>query len=158
MAITLAQLNNYVGKSIQSICSNGFSSPSQNHCAHFASHALGIQLGMLCGDMAFQTRKTGASIRCDELYNRLSQKGPWGDKPAMSDGLLIFVLSARNVRNGLMMNVPQKHVGIHFGGKIFNFSNSQHKVVVDLTVEAFHKKFDAIYAGDDISLFFGVAP
>jgi hypothetical protein len=57
-----------------------------------------------------------------------------------------------------MANIPQKHVGIHYGGRVFNFSNSQHKVVVDPTVAAFHAKFKRVYAGNDISLFFGVAP
>lgn len=43
----------------------------RNHCAHFVSHALGLQLGTLCGDMSWKTRHTGASIRCDELYSHL---------------------------------------------------------------------------------------
>lgn len=158
MATTLASLRSYVGKSIGDICSTGFSTPTQNHCAHFVSHALGIKLGMLCGDMAWKTKKTGASIRCDELYNRLTFKGKWEDKPALADGLLIFVISAANVGNGFMYNVPQKHVGIYCGGQVFNFSNSQHQVVVDHTVEVFHDKFRRSYAGKDISLFFGVAP
>lgn len=113
---------------------------------------------MLCGDMTYKTRKTGASIRCDELYNKLAQTGPWENRPTQADGLLIFVLSASNIRNDLMMNVPQKHVGIYFNGKVFNFSNSRHKVVADASVEAFHNKFKDTYDGNDISLFFGVAP
>lgn len=158
MPITLNTLQGYVGKPISDICSNGFSASSQNHCAHFVSHALGIKLGMLCGDMTYATRKTGASIRCDELYNRLALRGKWEDRPAMADGLLIFVLSAANIVNGQMSAVPQKHVGIHYGGVVFNFSNSQHKVVADATVDAFHKKFKNSYAGNDISLYYGVAP
>lgn len=156
MTVSLASLQSYVGKAISDICVNGFSSPAQNHCAHFVSHAHGIKLGMLCGDMAFNTKKTGASIRCDEIYNRLVVKGPWGDRPVVSDGLLIFVLSARNVMGETMVNVPQKHVGIHFGGSVYNFSNSQYKIVVDASVEAFHNKFKHSYAGADIALFFGV--
>lgn len=158
MPVSLPSLLAYVGKPIADICSNGFSSSSQNHCAHFVSHALDIQIGMLCGDMAWATKKTGASIRCDELFNGLSTTGSWDDKPAVDDGLLIFVLSARNVLNGMMLNVPQKHVGIHYSGQVFNFSNGQHKVVVDPSVEAFHNKFKHSYAGSDISLFYGVAP
>lgn len=158
MPVALSDLMKYVGKPIADVCSNGFSSPAQNHCAHFVSHALGIQIGMLCGDMSYATRKTGASIRCDDLYNGLRLKGPWDKKPVADNGLLIFVLSARNIVGGRMLNVPQKHVGIHFGGQVFNFSNGQHKVVADPSVEAFHKKFKSAYAGNDISLFYGVAP
>lgn len=158
MAISLNTLQESVGQGIEAICSNGFTSSSQNHCAHYVSHTLDIKLGMLCGDMKFETKKTGASIRCDELYNRLLLKGPWDNRPAASDGLLIFVLSARSVSGGVMLNVPQKHVGIHFGGKVYNFSNSQHKVVADASVEAFHAKFKKAYSGGDISLFYGLAP
>lgn len=158
MDISLATIQGYVGKRISDICPNGFSAASQNHCAHFVSHVHGIQFGMLCGDMAFKTKKTGASIRCDELYNRLTKKGKWDDRPELSDGLLIFVLSARNVMDGIMANVPQKHVGVYFEGKVYNFSNSQHKVVADVSVEAFHNKFKHSYAGGDVSLFYGVAP
>lgn len=157
MPASLSELEAYVGKPIGDICANGFSSPIQNHCAHFVSHALGLQLGMLCGDMAFKTKGTGASIRCDELFNRLTRRGAWNDKPAAADGLLVFVSSAKNVRNGTtMLNVPQKHVGVYFGGRVYNFSNSQHKVVADPTVEAFHAKFRQTYAGGDVSLYYGV--
>lgn len=155
--LSTSSLQSHVGKSIDEICANGFSSPTQNHCAHFVSHALGLKLGMLCGDMLFKTKGTGASIRCDEIYNRLKTKGPWEERPKYDQGLLIFVLSAKNILGGTMLNVPQKHVGIHFDGKVYNFSNSQHKVVVDATVDAFHAKFKALYAGGDISLYYGVA-
>ena len=156
MNISASALQAYVGKPIGKICSNGFNSTSQNHCAHFVSHVLGIKFGVLCGDMKFETRKTGASIRCDELYNRLSRRGLWQDRPQLADGILIFVLSAKYVSGNLMSNHPQKHVGVYHSGKVFNFSNSQGKVVVDLTVEAFHAKFKPIYSGGDISLFYGV--
>jgi hypothetical protein len=158
MSVTYPQLSSYVGKPISALCQNNFTSPAQNHCAHFVSHAHGIKLGMLCGDMSLKTRHTGASIRCDELYNRLINRGPWAKRPLLSDGLLVFVTSARHVLNGVMANVPQKHVGIFFSGKVFNFSNSHHQVVVDTSVDAFHKKFEHTYAGGDISLFYGVAP
>lgn len=158
MAVSLSDLMALVGKSPGDICSNGFSSPTQNHCAHFVCHALNIQIGMLCGDMTFATKKTGASIRCDELFNGLSKKGPWDNRPNNDQGLLIFVLSARNILSGKMINVPQKHVGIHYSGKVFNFSNGQHKVVIDDSVEVFHNKFKRAYVGNDISLYYGVAP
>ena len=157
MTISLTNLQAYVGKPIAGICANGFSSSSQNQCAHFVSHALGIQLGMLCGDMKFETRKTGASIRCDELYNRLPRHGPWSEKPRIADGILIFVLSAKHVNGNSMSNHPQKHVGIHYSGTVFNYSNSHGKVVADHSVEAFHNKFKSIYSGGDVTLFYGVA-
>lgn len=86
MTASLTELQAYVGQSIGDICSNGFASNTQNHCAHFVSHAHNINLGLLCGDMAFKTKRTGASIRCDEIYNRLTLKGKWEDRPTISDG------------------------------------------------------------------------
>jgi hypothetical protein len=158
MATTLASLRNYVGKSIGDICSNGYLQPTENHCAHFVSHASGIQLGLICGDMEWKTRKTGTSLRCDEIYNRLVFKGEWEDRPTLDDGLLIFVISAAQVRNGFMQNIKKKHVGIHFSGQVFHYSNTQSQVVFDPSVEMFHNKFKRSYGGKDISLFSGVAP
>lgn len=157
MTISIADLQAFVGKNIGAICSNGFDSAAQNHCAHFVSHALGIGLGMKCGDMTFKTKGTGASIRCDELYNRLSRRGAIDKTTTLADGTLVFVLSARNVRANMMANVPQKHVGIYHSNKVFNFSNSQHQVVAD-SLDRFHAKFKSIYAGGDVSLFYAVVP
>lgn len=51
-----------------------------------------------------------------------------------------------------MLNVPQRHVGVHFGGRVHNFSNSQHKVVVDPSVGAFHQKSaHACAGGEDVA-------
>ena len=156
MDITLDALQAYVGKDISEICGNHFASPSYNHCAHFVSHVLEIKSGMLCGDMAYKSRRTGGSIRCDEIYNNLDETGPWGRRPPERDGIFIFVISARHMDHDIMMNVPQKHVGIYHSGKVFNFSNGKHRVVVDNSVTEFHSKFKRIYTGGDISLYYGV--
>ena len=155
-ALTLKIMESYVGKGIGDICENGFASPDQNHCAHFVSHALGLKIGMLCGDMAFDTRKTGASIRCDELFNGLSKRGNWQDAPALTDGLLLFVTSATNVRANVMANVPRKHVGIIFGGNVYNFGNTEHRVRKEPTVESFRTRLGHAYHDPAIPLFFGV--
>jgi hypothetical protein len=158
MDVSLSDLQGYVGKSIGQICNNRFTTTSQSHCAHVVSHILDIHIATLCGDMTYDTRRTGATIRCDELYNGLVRKGPWDQKPTPCNGLLIFCISARNFVGGQMMNVRQKHVGIHHSGIVLNYSNAHQKVVVDHSVEAFLKKLDAIYDANDISLFYGVAP
>jgi hypothetical protein len=160
VAMTNAKLDleSCVGKSITDVCEHGFISPTENHCAHFVGHALGIKVGILCGDMKFKTRHQGASIRCDDLYNGLWQRGLWAERPAYIDPLLIFVISSRHMVKDRMSNFPQKHVGICLGGRVFNFSNSRHQVVVDDSVESFHAKFRQVYSGNDISLYFAVAP
>jgi hypothetical protein len=158
MDVSLNDLQGYVGKSIGQICNNGFALTSQFHCAHVVSHILDIRMATLCGDLTYDTRRTGATIRCDELYNGLVRKGLWDQKPTPDNGLLIFCTAARNVNaGGHMMNVRQKHVGIYYSGMVFNYSNARQKVVADRSVEAFFNKLNAIYDGDDISLFYGVA-
>lgn len=157
MTPSITDLEGYIGKPIDQICTTGLTSETQNHCAHFVSHALGVRLGTLCGDMRYATRGTGGSIRCDEIYNRLARRGTWETRPTHpANGLLIFVTSARNVVNGTMTNSPQKHVGIFHSGRVFNFSNGQKKVVADFTVEDFHAKFRKAYTGGDVSLYYGV--
>lgn len=161
MSITKSELDAWVGKPIGDLCQNNFTTPKENHCAHFVSHVLGIRLGMVCGNMGMNraTRHTGGSIRCNELYNALQWTGPWDQRPIhLIDGMLIFVISASQVVNNVMQPVPKKHVGIHFAGHVYNFSNSQHKVIVDPSVEAFHGKFKRQYGGGDVSLYFGVRP
>ena len=111
MPVSIGELTGYVGKGIADICSNGFADPHQNHCAHFVSHALGIKLGMLCGDMKHSTKHSGASLRVDEIFNQLSRRGTWENVPPNSDGALIFVVSAKAVHGNRMINIPQKHVG-----------------------------------------------
>ncbi len=158
MEISLKDLLGYVGKSIGRICDNRFTSTAQSHCAHVVSHILDIQIATLCGDMYYKTRRTGATIRCDELYNGLFRRGPWGQRPTPENGLLIFCISASKFIGGKMINVRQKHVGVYHSGNVFNYSNAQQKVVADHSVDAFFKKLDSVYDGDDISLFYGVAP
>jgi hypothetical protein len=155
--VTKAILDGYVGQGIGDICGNHFDSPEQNHCAHFVSHALEIQLGTLCGDMAYATRHTGATIRCDELYNRLPRRGDWANAPAATDGCLLFVTLTSNMVGTQMGNAPRKHVGIVFGGCVYNFGNSGHAVRREPTVDAFKSRMGHAYGGmDQVSFFYAV--
>jgi hypothetical protein len=145
----------YLGKDIVAICPHKY--VGKNNCAHYVGHVLGLTFGTLC-NLSRKVEKGRASIRVNEVYNALSSRGKWSDKPHLREGetLLVFVTAAKHVdSNGIMSDHPQKHIGILSGDKIYNYSNSHHKVVAD-TVDAFLAKFDSIYDGDDISLFYGV--
>jgi hypothetical protein len=152
------EFSGVLNKPIKEICSLGYSDSSENHCAHFVSHALGIKYGILCGDIKFETRHQGATIKVYELFNNLTQRGPWDGRPKGEVTLLIFVTSAKNVTGNSMANVPQKHVGISCSQGIYNYSNTLHRVVLDPSVERFHNKFQHSYRGGDISLYYGVIP
>lgn len=154
--VTTVILDALVGKGIGEICENHFDSASQNHCAHFVSHVLGLRLGLTCGGMTFRPPSRGASIRCDEVFNRLSQRGPWASAPALTNGLLLFATSSSNVINNQMANVPRKHVGNIFGGAVYNFGNSDHKVRKEATIEAFRSRMGHAYGDPQIGLFYAV--
>ncbi len=155
MAISETDVKAFVGKSINDISANKYS--DHNHCAHFVSHVLGIKIPLLCGDMKFATKHTGATVRCNHLFNGLTRRGKWEDRPK-SGTLLIFIISASHVKNNMMDDYQQKHVGIYFSGPVYNYSNMHHKVIVDASVDAFYKKIDSVYRDDDIALYYGVPP
>lgn len=156
--VTAANLQGFLGKPIKDICSLGFDDGAENHCAHFVSHALGIHCATLCGDMKFATRHKGATIKVHELFNNLTQRGSWQDRPKGGSPVLIFVTSASNVTNNQMANVPQKHVGIACDSGVYNYSNTLHRVICDASIELFHSKFKHAYHGSDISIYYGVIP
>jgi hypothetical protein len=151
-------LEGYIGQSINQICSTNFTSPTENHCAHFVCHVLNIQYGLVCGSMTSRaTRGQGATIRVNELYNNLQYTGPWASRPADVHGLLVFVLRAAHMTTNVMPAVPQKHVGIMFKSNVYHYSNSA-DIVVRESVDDFHTRFKNAYSGGDISLFYGRFP
>jgi hypothetical protein len=69
----LTDLDKYVGKTVEDFCAFGYGKKkdTENHCAHFVSHALNIQVGTTCTDLLpFRAksappaaRRAGASSR-----------------------------------------------------------------------------------------------
>ena len=150
-------LEGHVGQDINKICTTKFTSPSENHCAHFVCHVLDINYGAVCGDMGWKTRGQGATIRVNELYNNLQYTGQWEHRPAAVQGSFIFVLRAAHMRTNVMPAVPQKHVGIVFRGSVYHYSNTADEVVRE-SVDDFHARFKRAYSGGDISLYYGQFP
>lgn len=153
-AITLEQLKKFEGKRIDTICGSEYRNNADNHCAHFVSHALGLNFGFTCKHMTGKG-DVGANIRVHELFSRCRTVGRWSDRPSHLHECLAFVISAKNVNLGIkqMTNVPKKHVGIFQSGSIWHYSNSGDKVVKQ-TPEQFARH----YSGADIAVFFGEIP
>jgi hypothetical protein len=90
----------------------------------------------------------------------LSERGAWSNRPTGNngDGLLVFVTKKSNLMgSGNMNNQPAKHIGILFGGRVYNYSNSGAKVIADSSPDAFLKKFRSIASyGSTAELYFGV--
>ena len=154
-SVSKAQLELLKGKTMKELCPhNHYDNPNDNHCAHFVSHTLGMAKGKTCGDVVQRTVDKGASIRCNELYNALTQRGPWDDKQAR-DGILIFATSTGNMLNGRMQDSPQKHVGILFGGTVYNYHNP-HAVGTDDSVAAFVERLRTHYNDKSVTGFYAV--
>jgi hypothetical protein len=149
--ITLDTLNGFLGKHINKICGNGFASDDDNHCAHFVSHALGLQFGITCATMT-SGKKPGASIRVQELFPRCRTVGTWSSRPELTTTCLVFITNAGNVdvAKKTMVNVPRKHVGIFVKDAIWHYSNSQEKVVKQSP-----EQFSHHYKAPDNAMFYG---
>lgn len=155
--VTKDILDAYVGKEITEICPVGYAARGDNHCAHFASHALELRYGFCCTGMKHGQPEQGASIRCDELYNGLRETGPWDDTRAAQDGILIFITVNSNMDGNTMKSAARKHVGIVFGGKVYNYGNTEDKVRAEPTVDSFKSRMGRAYGGiNGVSFFYAV--
>jgi hypothetical protein len=141
-------LNAYVGVNIVDICAFGFTHKT-NHCAHFVSHVLQLELGYTCG----RGGVGGRSVRVHEIFAKCPRVGKFDDRP--TEKCLIFVISPRevNLKKKVMSNVPKKHIGIYVNGTIWHYSNSREKVVTQKPAE-----FKKHYPGQTNGLFYGTFP
>lgn len=108
---------------------------------------------MLCGDMKYQSRGKGVSIRVNQLFNACSKVGLWQDRPLDLKPCLAFVTPENNIKGAVMGNSPSKHIGIYHGDFIWHYSNSSDKVVTDSS-ERFLIKFKGVY-GAKTKMYFG---
>jgi hypothetical protein len=137
---------------------------SQNHCAHYVSHIMGYELsGTTCKNFTWddkQKEARGATIRVDDLFSKSPETGLLANKPASMNECLVFVTLASNVNkvgNKLAMgNHPRKHIGILSKGKVWNYSNSNNKVVAD-PLATFKTKFSSAYKtpGTTVEFYYG---
>jgi hypothetical protein len=152
----MTDVASFLGKPIDDICGNGFDAHNLNHCAHFVSHVLHLAFGMTCKELT-NGSQAAANVRVQEIFPECPEVGNW-PPPAGSGPVLIFVTKAANVdlANKTMRNVPKKHIGIFENGQVFNYSNTQEKVVSQ-TVPAFKTAFNAAYGGPQ-GYFWGTFP
>lgn len=151
--LSTSLLCKYEGKNISSICTNGFTGASENHCAHFVSHVLSLTFGYTCQS---QTGKDGnaANLRVHEVFARCPAVGKWSDLGTLTKCLAFTTYSSSvNLGAKTMANRPKKHIGIYCDGNIWHYSNTQDKVVKQ-TPEEFAKH----YHGDEFVVFYGTFP
>lgn len=158
-------LKQSLGKKISDLCpfSIGKNS-SQNHCAHYVSHVMGYELpGATCKNFTWADKQKpdkGATIRVDDIFKKCSETGLLASKPAALTECLVFVTLASNVtKTGgklTMGNNPRKHIGILTQGNVWNYSNTNNKVVSDLLAN-FTSKFSNAYktSGTSVEFYYG---
>lgn len=157
--LTADLLNTYLGKSIGEICDMGYASASDNHCAHFVSHVMGIKGPANCRLMADNrkaNKDAGVMVRVHELFERCPERYELIMTQLDQQGL-IFVSDKSNFRlvgrTSVLDNVPKKHVGVLFNGTVWHYSNSKSKVVKMGMAEFSHH-----YPKQQNALWFGSFP
>jgi hypothetical protein len=153
---TTADLEAFLGKDIKDICGNGFGDANLNHCAHFVSHATGLTFSFNCAQMTGGHKPPG-NIRVHEVFAQCPRVGKWDDAD-LTQMQLVFVTrkDVVNLATKTMQNIPQKHIGVYSDGYVYNYSNTNDRVVKQ-TIPDFLARFQAIYSGDQ-GLFFGEIP
>lgn len=159
------ELPRSLGKKISDLCPFSIAKKtSENHCAHYVSHMMGYELsGPTCKNATWadkQMSAKGATIRVNDLFGACKTTDLLANKAASLTECLIFVTISSNVTtvgSQLKMSThPKKHVGILYQGKVWNYSNSQNKVVAD-ELTAFQSKFTHAYKtpGSTVEFYYG---
>ena len=149
------KLSDTLDKTIAEFCRNNFNASADNHCAHFVCHVLELDRGYDC-KIHKNGGFPGACIRVQELFAACPEVGSWANAP--SGIKIVFVTDKSNVDLGAhtMRNVPKKHVGIFSDGFVYNYSNTQDRVVRQAPPD-FLTRFQGTYGGNQ-ALFFGTLP
>lgn len=158
-------LGRSLGKSIGHLCPFSLGKiNNQNHCAHYVSHMMGYEFsGPTCKNFTWADKQKdakGATIRVDDIFKNCTTTGLLSAKPASLTECLIFVTLASNITTVgsklVMGNNPKKHIGILSKGNIWNYSNTNNKVVSDLS-SSFVAKFTRAYqtTGTTVEFYYG---
>ncbi len=145
-------LDTYLGKSISEICPYGYDRAADNHCAHFVAHALQLSFGLTCASL--RGSSGGANVRVQEVFAQCPNTSEIVACPTTGEGL-IFVSDRTNFTGTptQIANVPRKHIGIVIDGRVWHYSNTQRRDVVQTVGEfLFH------YPRQNNALWYGALP
>lgn len=137
---------------------------NQNHCAHYVSHMMGYEFsGPTCKNFTWADKQKparGATIRVDDIFKQCTKTDLLSSRPAAVTECLVFVTLASNVTKvgskQVMGNNPKKHIGILKQGSIWNYSNTNNKVVSEVQAN-FISKFTRAYrtTGTTVEFYYG---
>jgi len=150
--LTQDLLNSYVDHSIAEICPHGYDSSADNHCAHFVAHALQLGFGLTCAKM--RGRGGGANLRVQEIFRQCDTRREILVCPSTGQGL-IFVSGERSFSGTptRIANVPRKHIGVLFNGRVWHYSNRKQRVITETPAEFLYH-----YRHQKNSLWYGSLP
>jgi len=145
-------LDTYLGKSISEICPFGYDRAADNHCAHFVGHALQLDFGLTCARM--RGSSGGANLRVHEVFAQCRDTREILECPTTGEGL-IFVSDRTNFSGTptQIANVPRKHIGILLDGRVWHYSNTRQRVVLQTVGEFLYH-----YPRQNNSLWYGTFP
>lgn len=158
-------LTEYLGKKIDQICPFSLGKKSsENHCAHFVSHAMEYDgFATTCKNQTTADKQMvgkAAAIRVDDIFNVAPEVGPWSGRPLGLTSCLIFVTISGNMSSSghrpKMKDGKKKHIGIFLDGVVWHYSNTRDGVVKDQEKQ-FVTKFKHAYitAGQKVEFFYG---
>lgn len=150
-------IDNYVSKTISDICKN-LNGDDLNHCAHFVSHALGIQFGYTCSVQSGKNLSVSANIRVQELFAKCPAVAVWDDASVKDKTVLVFVTKKGNLvdlKTKTFGNIPKKHVGVLWSGNVYHYSNSAEQVMKQ-TPDDFFSRMTSAYG--PLQKYYGTLP
>ena len=150
------ELDFMVNDHISDICNSSLAKiNSQNHCAHFVSHALNIHKkgSADCKTFTYKDKHNPAVkssyIRVNDIFNNCKKRGEWNRSLACDSYLLIFATRQSNIDTNktppVMQDHPVKHIGIYHNGYVWHYSNTLRQVKKDLLTEWINT-FKRVYA------------
>jgi hypothetical protein len=135
----------WLDSDIHDICDIGYWKQSENHCAHFVSHVLGIRIPhkVACDRMPRDSSAPkvaglmGVTVRVYDLFNSVAAKSRvlLGDKPPLSLCLVYttiesnYLPSQNKMQDDLDQVRSDEHVGLYANEWIYHFSNKKKRVV-----------------------------
>jgi hypothetical protein len=139
IAAKALKLEGYLGQSVVDFCGKyGSIGDSENHCAHFVSHVLGLRIpgAALCSNVAgsayaYEDRRKGFCIRVNQVFNSCSNRVRWSDAAAPATVCFIVATLEANIESESPLTIGsmrKKHIGFYSDGWVYNYGNTADKV------------------------------
>jgi hypothetical protein len=139
IAAQSTNLDVYLGQSVTDFCGKyGRVGDSENHCAHFVSHVLGLRIpgAALCSNVggslyAYEERRNGFCLRVNQVFNSCTNRARWDDGDLPASVCFVVATLEANIESENPLTIgtmSRKHIGFYVGGQVYNYGNTHDKV------------------------------